>query len=41
MMMVKVVGLSSVGSDDLVQSADQKICERQLFRISEFSSEFL
>jgi hypothetical protein len=27
-------------SDDLVQSVDQKICERQLFTFSELSCEF-
>jgi hypothetical protein len=31
----EVVGQPSVVSDDLVQSVDQKICERQHFTISE------
>jgi hypothetical protein len=30
----------SVGSDDLVQSVDQKICERWHFTVSELSYEF-
>jgi hypothetical protein len=33
-------GRPSVVSDDLVQSVDQKICERQRFAISELSCEF-
>jgi hypothetical protein len=33
-------GLSSVVSDGLVSSVDQKICERQRFTISELSCEF-
>jgi hypothetical protein len=33
-------GQSSVVSDDLVQSVDQKICEKWHFTISELSSEF-
>jgi hypothetical protein len=33
-------GLPSVVSDDLVQSVDQKICERRWFTISELSCEF-
>jgi hypothetical protein len=37
----KVVGQSSVVSDDLIQSVDQKLCERQCFTISELSHEFL
>jgi oligoribonuclease (3'-5' exoribonuclease) len=36
----EVVGRSSVVSDDLVQSVDQKICERRRFTISELSYEF-
>jgi hypothetical protein len=39
-MMSKAVGRPSVVSDDLVQSADQKICERQRFTISDLSCEF-
>jgi hypothetical protein len=31
---------SSVVSDDLVQSVDQKICERRRFAFSEVSNEF-
>jgi hypothetical protein len=33
-------GRPAVVSDDLVQSVDQKICERQGFKISELSCEF-
>jgi hypothetical protein len=33
-------GLPSVVSDDLVQSVDQKICERRRFKISKLSCEF-
>jgi transposase len=33
-------GRPSVVSDDLVQSVDQKICERWSFKISELSCEF-
>jgi transposase len=33
-------GQPSVVSDDLVQSVDQKICERQRFASSEVSCEF-
>jgi hypothetical protein len=33
-------GRPSVVSDDLVQSVDQKICERRRFTITEFSCEF-
>jgi hypothetical protein len=36
----EVFGLLSVASDDLVQSVDQKICERQLFTTSKLSCEF-
>jgi hypothetical protein len=36
----ELFGWPSVGSDDLVQSVDQKICERR-FTISEISCEFL
>jgi hypothetical protein len=36
----EVVGLPSVVSDDLVQSLDQKICERRHFTISELLCEF-
>jgi hypothetical protein len=36
----EVVGWPSVVSDDLVQSVDQNVCERQRFTISEFSCEF-
>jgi hypothetical protein len=36
----EVVGWSSVVSDDLVESDDQKICERQRFTISELLFEF-
>jgi hypothetical protein len=36
----EVVGRPSVVSDDLVQSVDQKICERRRFTISELSCEF-
>jgi hypothetical protein len=36
----EVVGQPSVVSDDLVQSVDQKICERRRFTISELSCEF-
>jgi hypothetical protein len=39
MMKNKVVGRPSVMSDDLVQSIDQKICER-CFTMSEVSHEF-
>jgi hypothetical protein len=35
-----VVGWPSVVSDDLVQSVDQKINERQRFTISELSCKF-
>jgi hypothetical protein len=39
--MSEVVGWPSlVSDDDLVQSIDQNICERQLFKISEVSCEF-
>jgi hypothetical protein len=34
------VGRSSVMSDDLVQSVDQKFCERRCFTISELLCEF-
>jgi hypothetical protein len=34
-------GWPSVVRDDLVQSVDQKICERRRFTISELSCEFL
>jgi hypothetical protein len=40
MMKIEVVGQPSVLSDDLVQSVDQKICEKQHFTISEVSCEF-
>jgi hypothetical protein len=42
MLMIKseVVGRPSVVSDDLVQSVDQKICERWCFTISELPCEF-
>jgi hypothetical protein len=40
MMRSKVISRPSVVSDDLVQSIDQKICERQRFTISELSCEF-
>jgi hypothetical protein len=33
-------GWPSVVSDDLIQSVDQKICERRLFTFSELSCEF-
>jgi hypothetical protein len=33
-------GLPSVVSDNLVESVDQKICERRRFTISELSGEF-
>jgi hypothetical protein len=33
-------GRPSLVSDDLVQSVDQKICERRRFTISELSCEF-
>jgi hypothetical protein len=36
----EVVGQPSVESDDLIQSVDQKFCERRHFTISEFSCEF-
>jgi hypothetical protein len=36
----EVVGRPSVVSDDLVQSVDQKICERRRFTISEPLCEF-
>jgi hypothetical protein len=36
----EAVGRPSVVSDDLVQSVDQKICDRQRFTISELSCEF-
>jgi hypothetical protein len=36
----EVVGRLSVVSDDLVQTADQKICERWRFTIPELSFEF-
>jgi oligoribonuclease (3'-5' exoribonuclease) len=36
----KAVSLPSVVSDDLVQSVNQKICERQSFTISELLCEF-
>jgi hypothetical protein len=36
----EVVSQPSVVSDDLVQSVDQKICERWHFTISEVSCEF-
>jgi hypothetical protein len=36
----KVVGQPFVVHDDLVQSVDQKICERWRFTISELSCEF-
>jgi hypothetical protein len=34
------VGRKSVVSDDLVQTVEQKICERRHFTISELSCEF-
>jgi hypothetical protein len=40
MMKSEVVGQPSVVSDDLVQSADQKICERWGFTVSELHCEF-
>jgi hypothetical protein len=40
MLKSEVVGQPSVVSDDLVQSDDQKICERRCFTISELSREF-
>jgi hypothetical protein len=40
MMKNEVVGRPYVLSDDLVQSVDQKICERRCFSISELSCEF-
>jgi hypothetical protein len=40
MMKSEAVGRPSVVSDDLVQSVDQKICERRSFMISELSCEF-
>jgi hypothetical protein len=40
MMKSEVVGQPSVVSDDLVQSVEQKICERQHFTISEVLCEF-
>jgi hypothetical protein len=36
----EVVSQPSIVSDDIVQSVDQKILERQLFIISELSCEF-
>jgi hypothetical protein len=36
----EVVSWPSVVSDDLVQSVDQKICERWHFKISELSCNF-
>jgi hypothetical protein len=36
----KVVGWPSAVTDDLVQSVDQKICERWCFTISELSCKF-
>jgi hypothetical protein len=39
MMKIKVVGQPSIVSDDLFQSVEQKICERQHFTFSELSSE--
>jgi hypothetical protein len=36
----EVVGRPSVVSDDLVESVDQKICERRRFTISEHTCEF-
>jgi hypothetical protein len=36
----EVVGRPSLMSDDLVQSVDQKLCERQRFTIPELSCEF-
>jgi hypothetical protein len=36
----EVVGWLSVVSEELVQSVDQKICERWCFTISELSCEF-
>jgi hypothetical protein len=36
----EVVSWPSVLSDDLVQSVDQKICERRCFTISELSCAF-
>jgi hypothetical protein len=35
-----VIGWPSVVSDDLAESFDQEICERQRFTISELSCEF-
>jgi hypothetical protein len=40
MMKSKVVGRSSIVSDDLVQSVNQNICERQRFTISELPCKF-
>jgi hypothetical protein len=40
MMMSEVVNQPSVVNDDLAQSADQKICERQHITISELSVNF-
>jgi hypothetical protein len=40
MMKSELVSQPSVVSDDLVQSVDQKICERQHFTISELLCEF-
>jgi hypothetical protein len=36
----EVVSQTSVASDDLLQSVDQKICERRHFTISELACEF-
>jgi hypothetical protein len=36
----QVVDWPSVVGDDLVQSVEQRICERRRFTVSEFSCEF-
>jgi hypothetical protein len=36
----EVVGRLSVVIDDLVQSVDQKVCERRCFTVSEFARKF-
>jgi hypothetical protein len=40
MMKNELVGLPNIVSDDIIQSVDQKICERQRFTFSELSCEF-
>jgi hypothetical protein len=40
MMKSEIVGWPSVVSDNLLQSVDQKICERRCFTVSQLSCEF-